>query len=87
MHCDLTMPTSFKSLNYLIGKLDYVSLQFLAGVVVEGALLVHELHRPDLVALHIEVAEGGLLRLELTRPIPLKELVAFFIGEFSDKAL
>ena len=72
---------------HLVRKLDHVGLQLLAGVVVEGALLVHELHRPDLVALHIEVAEGGLLRLELTRPIPLKELVAFFICEFTDKVL
>ena len=71
MHCDLTQTTSFKSLNYLIGKLDYVSLQFLAGVVVEGALLVHELHHPDLVPLHIEVAQRCLLRLELDRPLPL----------------
>ena len=63
---------------HLVRKLDHVGLQLLAGVVVEGALLVHELHRPDLVALHIEVAEGGLLRLELARPIPLNKLVAFF---------
>ena len=55
----------------LIGKLNYVSLKLLAGVVVEGALLVHELHHPDLVSLHIEVAQSCLLRFELARPVAL----------------
>ena len=51
--------------SHLVRKLDHVGLQLLAGVVVEGALLVHELHHPDLVPLHVEVAQSCLLCLEL----------------------
>ena len=57
---------------YLVGELNDVGLQLLAGVVVEGALLVHELHHPDLIALHVEVAQRRLLCLELARPVSLQ---------------